>query len=543
MGRIARREFYSGLRLPDYYWAPVLAANGIMFILKRLFICVCLAASFVLSGCALRPAAMNAAQTDQFVAQLQGDLAAGTLPVARPLDLYDAIARALVANQDLKAAQLAKMLGDSEVALATAEMLPQFVGTSSVYARNKPMASTSQSLAAPQRLNGYSTSSGQVSRSSDLSLSWNILDFGVSYFRARQAGHRSMIAAEQLRRTANQIVEETRVAFWRAAALQKLDAGLAALTTEMATTISLAAQLSASGMTDPLEALTTERDLLSIRRELDQQRKQLLGAEEHLRALIGYPADTPLQLVAGSHKDIPAVGRMSFGEVAGFVLSQRPELRQMAYEQMITAEEARIAFLELFPNLSLVLGASLDQNPFLLHNNWSSLASRASWQFIKILQYPAKSALLDGKSELDRQRTRALAVAVILQAEVALARLQHAQGEYRTLGKLASVQRQLSGQLANLRQVGRAGTQAVTRERMNTLLAEARRDTAYGELQGAYATVLTSFGHDTLDLESVAGQSVDHLAARIRAAETAAFGRSLAVRDQKLAQAQPGGAR
>ncbi|MBL8574380.1 MAG: TolC family protein [Hyphomicrobiaceae bacterium] len=465
-------------------------------------------------------------RTSTVATQLRHDIATASLPTSRPLTVYDAVARMLIFNQQLKAEAMARMLAEADRTLANVDMLPQFVASSQVYARSNQPASSSASLANPAITGGYSISSERVSQSRELAFSWNILDFGVSYFRSRQAAHRALIAAEQERRAAQNLIEETRVVFWRALALQTLDEGLRRLDADMTRSIDNAGRLRAAGLTDPVEALASERDLLGIRRDLDQQRKLLVGAEQQLRALINYPPDAPLPLSRIAEPLPPSANRMSFAEIANAALNNRPEIHQAVAEQRITAEEARIAFLELFPNLTLAVGDTLDQNPFLLHQGWLSAASRVSWQLTKVLQYPARSAAMERKAELERQRTRALAVAIILQAQVSLSRLDQSQRELRTLVQMARVQRQLTTQVENQQSVGRAGLLAATRERMNLLLAEARRDAAYGDVQGSYANVLTSFGLDLIDRAGTAGQTPDALAARLRQAEAEAFARA-----------------
>lgn len=478
-----------------------------------------------LCACSIRPEPLAAPQGVQFAAEIKSALASDTEALVRPLDLYEAIARALVYNQELKAEQMARALGEAELRLQSAEMLPQFVAGAQIYSRDKQAASYSRS-AASGAAGGYSTSSERTARSGELSFSWNILDLGVSYFRARQAADRSLIAAEQYRRIANRIVEETRIAYWRAVALQRLDEGLARVEADMAGALNNAARLGAAGLTEPGEALGAQRDLLSIRRDLDIQRRSLVGADDNLRALINHPANQPLRLAAGPRPNLPAINRMSFEDLADQVLTHRPEVRQSAYEMRITAEEARIAFIELFPSINLALGATLDQNPFLLHQGWTSAASRASWQVMKILQYPMRSATIDTKSELDRLRARSVAVAVILQGQLSLSRFAQIRQEYATLQQLADVQRRLALHAENQRAVGRAGSTVVTRERMNALLSDARREAAYGELQAAYGNVLTSLGHDSADPAMTPGLSAAEIASRLRTIETAAFDRA-----------------
>lgn len=495
---------------------------------QRLFSVTCVVLATGVAACGPRPSP-EPIHTGAIAARLTQEITADSEPALRPLTVHDAIARMLIFNHQLKAEALARMLAEADHGLASMDMLPQFVASSQVYARSNQPASASASLASPSQPGAFSVSSERVAQTREFAMSWSVLDFGISYFRARQAAHRAGIAAEQQRRATQTLIEETRVAFWRALALQTLDEGLRRLEGDISQSIANAGALSVAGLTDPVAALSAERDLLAIRRELDQQRRQLAGAEHQLRALINYPPEVPLRLMRGPEAAVPAIGRMSFGEIAAVALANRPEIRQATLEQRITAEEARIALLELFPNVTLALGGSLDQNPFLLHQGWLSAASRVAWHLTKVMQYPARSTAMDRKADFERQRMRALAVGIILQAQVSLSRLEQSQRELRTLNQLARVQGQLATQVDNLRRVGRAGAVAATRERMSRLLAEARRDAAIGDAQAAYAAVLASFGLDLAEGDGLTGQTPDALAARLRQVEAVAMARASGV--------------
>jgi len=58
---------------------------------------------------------------------------------------------------------------------------------------------------------------------------------------------------------------------------------------------------------------------------------------------------------------------------------------------------------------------------------------------------------------------------------------------------------------------------------MNALLSDSRRDAAYGEVQAAYAAVLTAHGQDAAELGQAAIMPVADLAAWLRQAERSAF--------------------
>ncbi len=482
---------------------------------------VCVAFAVALTGCAARSPETTGSIAS--ASQIAREMADRDGPAGRPIDVHDAVARALVHNRSLAAERAARLLAEAETGVASAEMLPDFVASSQVYARSNLAASSSASIADPSHVSSAAYSSPRVSRTREFAASWNVLDFGVAYLRSRQSEQRGVIAAEQLRRAGAALAEETRTVFWRALAHQRLEAGLRRIDGEMNRSIADAGRLQAAGLTNPVDALTAERDLLAIRRELDQQRRLLVGAEDQLRTLMNHPPSAPLVLSGAATGEPPALGRPSFLELAERVLSSRPEFAQAVAEQRITAEEARIALLELLPNLDLVAGQSLDANPYLLNQGWMSIAGRVSWHLVKVLRYPARSSAIEARAEFERRRTRALAAALVLQAQISVSRAEQARSEFAVLSRLAQVQRRLALQTEAQARVGRLGTQAATREQMSTLLAEARRDAAWGDVQAAWANLFTSFGQDVTDVAEAERLDPDVLAAHLRSAEAAAL--------------------
>ena len=86
--------------------------------------------------------------------------------------------------------------------------------------QRQPSASASRPTApsppTPTRLGRAHYSTGGVG------LAWNLLDFGVSYFRARQLSDQKLIAEERRRKAVQTLVHDVRIAWWRAEAAQRL---------------------------------------------------------------------------------------------------------------------------------------------------------------------------------------------------------------------------------------------------------------------------------------------------------------------------------
>ena len=107
-------------------------------------------------------------------------------------------------------------------------------------------------------------------------------------------------------------------------------------------------------------------------------------------------------------------------------------------------------------------------------------------------------------------------MAIMTQVHVSRAKFANLSREYRTAREYRSVQRRLFRQIRSEASAERTGEQNLIRERMNTIVAEARYDIAYADLQNAYGNILASMGVDFVDMDLIASASLLELTGHIR---------------------------
>ena len=83
------------------------------------------------------------------------------------------------------------------------ELLPTLTAKAGYADRSEFSASNSKELDGPPPSGAFSYSGDRTSFTGNLTLSWNVLDFGVSYFNARQNADRSLIADERRKKVLN----------------------------------------------------------------------------------------------------------------------------------------------------------------------------------------------------------------------------------------------------------------------------------------------------------------------------------------------------
>jgi outer membrane protein TolC len=474
--------------------------------------------ALLLAGCSVTPQPLSEEDIAGFTAGNLEALAARQAPITGPVSLYEAMARALKYNLDYRVEQMKEALAVSEAALSGWEMLPKLVASGEASRRSNDPGGRSVSLLTGIESLEPSRSTERTTLTGDLTFSWNILDFGLSWVRARQAADKVLIAAERRRKAVNRIMEDVRTAFWRAASGQRLSGALARLERRVQKALRYARRMARNGETTPLTALTYERELVQIRRQIRQLEAELKTARVQLAALMNVPPGARFRLRIPPQKRPRAIERMDVKRMIATALRNRPELREAAYRQRINQAEAEAAMLELLPGIAPFLSANVDANDLLYNNNWVTWGAKASWNLMRLFRYPARRRSIEAREKLLREQALALTMAVMTQVHIARVRYLARRRIHDTAREYLDVQQRILRQVKAARDTDAASEQTLIREQMNTLLARARLDVAYAELQNAVAGVYASMGLDPLPGVAPEELSVKALAARLKAA-------------------------
>jgi outer membrane protein TolC len=474
-----------------------------------------LLASILVSGCAIQPSSLSDAELAQVGSARAQAVTANQEPVSGPIDLHQAMARGLLYNLDHRVETMQTALRMSELNLAHYQLLPNLVGNSGYASRNNDLASSSLNLVTGVPNFGSSTSQERHLRTADLAFSWHVLDFGLSYVRARQAADKALIAEEMRRKAAHRIVEDIRTAFWRAISAEHLIRRLEKLKARTAEAKRHARAVSNDQETSQITGLTHVRELVEIERTLKELGRDLATARMQLAALMNLKPGTKFSLVQPSKRDAPQLGK-STAEMIKAALEQRPEMRENLYQKRINEQELNAAYLELLPGIQLFAGSNYDSNAFLLNSNWLGWGAKASWNLIKVFQAPAKREVVNAQDALLDERGLALTMAIMTQVHVSKVRYHHLTDELKTAEEYRAVQASLAGRVSVEVAAGRVSEQTLLREELGALVAEAKRDIAYAAVQNAYANCLAAMGVDAVGAMQGTGVSVSDLASQLR---------------------------
>ncbi|MBC7732491.1 MAG: TolC family protein [Bacteriovorax sp.] len=474
-----------------------------------------LAAALCLAGCSMNPVKVTPEEVAQRVRSDQEQMYRDQVPVSGRISYSDALARALKYNLDYRLKMMETTLARGLLDVSAMDMLPKLVTEAGYNDRSNDSGGTSVGIEDRVISLRPSTSETRSHYYGRATLSWNALDFGISYFRAKQAGDEVNIADERRRKILQNIVQDVRNAYWRALGAQRLIADADQLATRIDDALGKSREAERAGVLPPTQGLSYQRALLDAMSLVNAKRQEMQFAKRELAALMSLPPGTEFTLVESTEDSLaPAAVDIDKLEIAA--LTNRPELREEDYKARIGVYETRKQIAALFPSLNLYAGARYDSNSYLYNSNWSDTGLNLSMDLFRLASIPAINRTNEARQKTDEARRQALAMAVLTQVRVSVERYKLAVVDQDLAAESSRVDQRLSS-------VSRAGASNLLESELESLRTDSRAlvsrfqlATAYAATQAAYGRVLNSVGVDLLP-DTVTGTDIPTLAKAIDA--------------------------
>jgi len=469
----------------------------------------------LLSGCALvQPRPLEQAEREKLAAEARRQLFEGQEPLEGPLTLAEATARAIKYHAEHRQKQMEEAAAAAQLEVAQFDMLPRLTLNAGYSWRNNESFGfgfdpTGNVATVP------SASVERVRNTASIGLAWSVLDFGVSYYRARQLADQKLIAEERRRKAVQTLMHDVRVAWWRAEAAQRLLPVADRLLGEIERSIERTRQIEARRLLPPVQVATLRRALLDLNQQIVFRRQDLAQARIELAALVNVPPGTNLRVAAP-----PSAAREVLdltADVEGLetlALQTRPELAEEGYRARISRDEARKALVGLLPNLSFDVGRNYDSNKFLLNNAWTSAGMNVAFNLVKAFSLPALRRSKEAQEKADAARRQALAMAVLAQTRVAALRYMLVADEFLVWNEAASDDDLIVGYLESSEKAGIDNELELIRTRARAMASHMNRDLAYANVQASIARLYNSVGYDAVPREDEGG-SVAELSGRL----------------------------
>ena len=378
------------------------------------------AGALLVAGCALTPKPFT---TEERWSEVQSDkeaMFADQEPITRPLTLNEAFARALKYNLDGRVKAMEEALSVNDLDLSRYDLLPKVAVDGMGTTRNRFDASSSESIQTRQQSLVPSTSSDLNRFTGDLTLSWNILDFGVSYFAARQEADRVLIAQEERRKAVQTLLQDVRRAYWRAAAAQRLTNDVKAAIRAAEDALPAARKVETEGLKSPIDSLRYQKALLDAICQLETNEQLLAISKDELASLINLPPGEPYTIAVPSEASMRLEAmKIPVGQMESTALLLNPDIRGLSYEARISVAETRKALLKLLPGITLSADPNVDSNSFLVHHYWVAGAARVNGYLSNLLTAPIVIPQRENAEKLAVLKRQAMSMAILAKLHIA----------------------------------------------------------------------------------------------------------------------------
>lgn len=327
-----------------------------------------------------------------------------------------------------------------------------------------------------------------------------MLDFGVSYIRAKQMADKALMADEQRRKVVQNIIQDVRYSYWRAVAAEHLLTRLEPLTRRTEAALADARRLEGSRVREPMADLQYQRALLSTLERLKALRRDLVAAKAQLAALMSLPPGSDFQLVMPKdERDTPVPHiEAKLPQMEEVALVNRPELAQAAYQNRISRAETYRILLEMLPGFNLGISGNFDSNKYTVNHAWASYGVNMAWNLLTLASTPERLDVAASDQKMLEMKRAALSMAVMAQVNVGALRFDQAQDEYTTASDQADVEHRIFSQTYAAGRSRQVGELSVIQAEADDVFSTLRKDTAYANLQNAYGAMLVSLGADPM---------------------------------------------
>lgn len=353
--------------------------------------------------------------------------------------------------------------------------------------------------------NSYSVSQEKERVTSDLTFSWNILDFGLSYVRAQQQADKFLIAKEKQKKVEHTLTQEIRRAYYQAVSAQDLLKRIQPMMLEVKQALDDSKEMQNKRIAkSPMEALSYQRELLDILRSLHTLENSLITAKVELAELMGLTPGTAFELADKVEKnyDIPAF-QMDVDAMEKIALENRPELAESRYQERISEKEITVAKLKMLPSINLSTSLSYENSDYLLNKDWYSYGANVSWNLLNVFKGNELNKLAKTQVEVAKEQKLALSMAVLSQVHLSIVKYNQSKKEYLLARDYLNVADGIYQLVEVENNVNVNSRLMLIKENLNHILATLRYSSSYANLQNSYGRIFASLGVDEKELEAM----------------------------------------
>ena len=452
-------------------------------------------AVFTLAGCAnLKPEALQDADIVKQAQTVKGKQTAAVEAINGPLSLEEAIARAVKYNAERQVRIMEEAMAYGTLDLANFDMLPKFMANAGYRSRDSDLLTNLRAGPDSPITEGNTISSARKATTTDLSFTWSLLDFGQSYYAAKQSGDRLMIATERRRKALHNLVQDVRTAYWRVVAAEKLGQSVRNTMQEAEAALKGSEAAESSAMRSPMEPLRFQRQLLENLRMLELVEHELSSARVELATLAALPSGSNFTVVEPQAQINTKWLDMNPADMELQAVVNNPDMRESLYNARIARDEAKRAMLKMFPGITFSYGNRTTNDEYIVNQRWNEAGAQISFNLMGILSAPTAKRLADMGISMADQRQVATQMAVISQVHIARLNYANAAKQYMRADKIARVDSRMA-EVVNARAKAESQSrQDSVAQQTASILSALRRYQALSNAQAAASRLQATLG-------------------------------------------------
>jgi outer membrane protein TolC len=442
-------------------------------------------------------------------------IAASEEPIAGPVDLAEATARALKFNLEHRVQVMEEALAAESFELAKYDMLPVLAAEAGANFRDSYNASSSESYETRQESLEPSYSEDRAQYTASGRFSFSLLDFGVSYLQAKQEANRFLVAQLAREKSMQRLANQVRTAYWRAAALQRVSPEIERLLREAGAARADLESVHAQRLRPPVETLEEIRALTETIQQLETMQQSVSSAMIDLAGLINITPGTDIPLVIPAQLDPMPRFDETPEELELLALANNTDYTAQLYNVRVDRDEARKSILRLLPGVELFAGSLYDSNSFLVFNQWNEAGARVTWNIMRLLATPQIMDQNEAREVVTQARRLAANMGAITQLYLAWQQYRSALDRLERAADIDDLDRQIEALAANATNNGAMAESTRLRNQVRALRSSVARMLAYASAQESYGNLLSAMGLNPVPLD-YQSRPVSELATDIR---------------------------
>lgn len=300
----------------------------------------------------------------------------------RPMELHDIVQVALSRNLDIQLQEIEQQVYNENYVAEKLRQLPSNVLSGEYSKRDnvsawysKPLGGTIGALP--------SISSEKEVRRTDLTMTFNTLNFSLTYVKTRQEKNKATQLQQRHLRARQNLILDVYRAYYRAVIAKKAKDQASALIGTLEERQKVLKRQVEQQLVSEMRGLINENRIIDMKVRLSAFENEYRSAMTELAGLMGLAPGIAFEVA-----DIPlkAIDSREFNvrRLEDVALYSRPELYAQDIQHMIDSDSVRSNLLRMFPGFDLFSGWFYWDDSFQYHNTWLNVGAKMVWDLFML---------------------------------------------------------------------------------------------------------------------------------------------------------------